>query len=359
MPTKLRTGTGCVAIKHKMLDNGSLSILCTELSEMLRSGMLISEGFSILAEQAEGDDLKPVYESICRQTQGGAALGAAMREAGIFPEYMLRMIGVAEQTGALEHVFKALADYYDRQERLRRTIRSAVGYPLLLFFIVLGVFFVFLTEVLPVFDRVFAQIGATMLPAAVVFLNAGLWLAKAKWWIAGVVCAAAAAVLMIRGIPPLRAKASARAAALFSGTGTGRKITDFRLASVLSLSVSGASDIVEALAMSDEFVSGFDRDGKVKRSLALVRQGESFASAAEKTGLFAPVYCRMLLIGERAGATESIMRDIARRSEADMAEAVDKLTGRIEPAAVMVLSVLVGLLLLSVMLPLVGIMSAL
>jgi len=277
----------------------------------------------------------------------------------VFPEYLLRMIAVAEETGALERVLRELADYYDGRERLRRTIRSTVSYPLLLFFIVLAVFFVFLTEVLPVFDRVFAQIGATMLPAAVVFLDIGLWLAAAKWWIVGIVGVLAAAAVAVMNVPALRERASATADRVFSGTKTGKKISDFRLASVISLAVTGTSDIVEALELSHAFAEGGSGGSRVKKTLDLVMSGGSFASSAEKAGLFSPVYCRMLLIGERTGSLESIMKDVARRTETDMEVAVSKLTGRIEPAAVIILSVCVSLLLLSVMLPLVGIMSAL
>lgn len=341
------------------MDNGRLSVLCTELSEILRSGITPAEGFLIISEQETDGRLRPAYESLCRQLMDGSSVGAAMRGAGVFPEYMLRMISIAEQTGALEKMLRELSEYYERQERLRRTIRSTVSYPLLLSVVVLAVFLVFLTEVLPVFDKVFGQIGADMLPAAVVFLNIGLWLAKAKWWIIGMVSALAAAAITIRLVPSVNGKISAAAGRMFSGTKTGRKISASRLANVISLAVSGASDINEALELSGEFASGFERDERLEKCRKLVMDGSSFAESAQKSGLFEPVYCRMLYIGERSGSTETIMRDIARRSEEDMEAALDRLTGRIEPIAVTVLSLFVGLLLLSVMLPLVGIMSAL
>lgn len=340
------------------MDNVELSVLCAELSEILKSGITVSEGFLIIAGQERGA-MRSVYETLSKETREGGAVAAAMRGAGVFPEYMLRMVAVAEQTGAQERVFRELSEYYDRQERLRLAVRSTVSYPLLLFFIVLAVFFVFLTEVLPVFSRVFSQIGVSMLPVAEVFLDAGLWLAGARWWIVGIIGAAAIAVIVIRFVPALNAAASAAAIRLFSGTGTGRKISAARLASVLSLAVAGASDIGEALELACAFSEGVDRSGKAEKCLDGVMAGESFAAAAEKTGLFAPLYCRMLLVGERSGATEAVLREVARRTETDMELAVDRLTGRIEPAAVIILSVCVGLLLLSVMLPLVGIMSVL
>lgn len=351
--------TRCCAINKRVLDNERLSVLCTELAEILKSGITVGEGFLIISEEESDAGLKTLYESLYRETLSGCAVGGAMRNAGVFPEHFLRSVGLAEQTGALESVLRELAAYYDRQERLRRTVRSSVGYPLLLFFIVLAVFFVFLTEVLPVFDRVFAQIGASMLPAAEVFLAFGLWLAGAKWWLLGAVLLIAAAAAAVRLVPAWNKSFSAAVSRLFSGTKTGKKIAAARVASAMSLAVAGASDINEALALSCEFASGSVSEAGLRDCLDLVLAGRSISEAAGEAGLFSPVYCRMLTVGERTGSLETIMRDIARRTEQDMTAAVDRLTGRIEPVAVVILSVCVGLLLLSVMLPLVGIMSVL
>jgi type IV pilus assembly protein PilC len=107
---------------------------------------------------------------------------------------------------------------------------------------------------------------------------------------------------------------------------------------------------VDSLSLSEE---------KLLSCIAVTEKGESFSRAVTEVGLFAPVYCRMLSIGEKSGSVDVIMQEIARRTQEDMDAAFDRLTGRIEPGTVIILSLCVGLLLISVMLPLVGIMSAL
>lgn len=346
-------------IRNKTLDNDRLSVLCAELAEILRSGLTLGEGFMLIAEEEQEPALKEVYESLYRETRDGGALAPAMQKAGVFPDYMLRMTVVAEKTGALEKVMRELSAYYDRQARLRRSLRSAVGYPLLLFFIILVVFFIFLTEVLPVFSRVFAQIGAEMLPAAVVFLNLGEWLRGARWWILAFVGVLAAAAAVIYLVPSLREKAGGWFGGLFAGTRTGKKVRMSRVASALSLAVSGASDVAEAMEMVADFAHEIDRDGRVAACRDLVLGGKNLADAAAETDILSPVYCRMLSIGERTGSIDELSADVARRASEDAQSAMDALTGRIEPAAVIILTLLVGLLLLSVMLPLIGVMSAL
>lgn len=334
-------------------------MLCTELAEILRSGITAGEGFLIISEQESDAALKNAFTALYEDSLTGEAVSVSMRKCGVFPEYMLRMMAVAEETGAMEGVLRSLAEYYDRQVKLRAAVRSAVGYPLLLLGIVLAVFFVFLAEVLPVFSRVFAQIGAQMLPAAQVFLSIGLWLGAARWWILGVLGAIALSALIVWLTPALRAGFSAAVSRRFAKTKTGRAVTEARLAGVVSLAVSGTSDTGRALLLAAEFAAGTPGGDAVSECARRVGEGEGFAAAARETGLFGGVYCRMLAVGERAGATDTIMRDVARRAQEEMERSVARLTGRVEPIAVIVLSLCVGLLLLSVMLPLVGIMSAL
>ena len=338
----------------KVLNDSYLSVFCFEMAELLGSGILAGEGFLLLSEQEPDAAIKKQLSDIYDETFTGGRVCDAMERTGLFPEYMLRMIRVGEETGSLEKVFRSLSAYYDRQEKLKRTIRSAVAYPLLLFVIVLAVFFVFLTEVLPIFNNVFTQIGAEMTPIAVAFLNVGLWLSRAKWWILGVVVVIAVVAVLFFTVPSLRERLPK-----LLGRKINRKIETARLASALSLAVSGASDIDEAVNMAKDFVTGTEGEAQVDACRELLSSGKPFAEAAGSVGLFEPIYCRMLSIGERAGSTDEVMQTIAGRTEEDMNRAVDQLTGRIEPAAVIILSVLVGLLLLSVMLTLVGIMSAL
>jgi type IV pilus assembly protein PilC len=160
-------------------------------------------------------------------------------------------------------------------------------------------------------------------------------------------------------VPSLRVRVLAAFSRAFSRTRTGRKVAEAQLASVLALTFSGAGNIGEALELSRAFAAGGVNEGKINGCAELVMKGEGFAAAASKTQLFGPAYCSLLSIGERSGASEAIMQDIARRSEEEMDFALEQLAGRVEPAAVLILSLFVGLLLLSVMLPLAGLMSAL
>ncbi len=346
-------------MKHSVLSDDAASVFCLEVAEALKSGITVSESFLLISEQEKSGPLQKACLDVYERTDAGEELAASMAEQGIFPGHILKMLQVAEKTGTTEQVFRELSAYYKRKADLSRSVRSAVVYPLMLLVIILAVFFVFIIEVLPVFDNVFRQIGATMAPAAEFFMRMGLNLAKAKWVLLAVAVVLAAGVLAGFIVPPARRFFSELFSRLFHRTRTGKKALLSQVASVLSLSVAGTRDLEEALELSCGFSLDTPYEKPLRDCLEAVRNGERFADHAEKAQLFAPVYCRMIGIGEKTGSVDAMMSEVAGRAQADSEAAIQKVVGRVEPAAVIILSVCVGLLLLSVMLPLVGIMSAL
>ncbi len=346
-------------MKKTVLSDDAASVFCLEIAESIKSGISISESFLLISEQEEAGNLSNACRQVYELTDAGGDLCESMAKQGVFPEHIIKMIKVAENTGTTEMVFRELAVYYKRQAELKRGVRSAVTYPLVLLVIVLAVFFVFIIEVLPVFDNVFSQIGATMSGAAELFMNIGLKIAGAKWVLLAIVGVIAVVVLAGFVVPPARRAFGGFFSKLFYKSRTGRKALLSQVASVLSLSVAGTRDMEEALELSLDFSKGTEYEPALRACSDAVQSGERFGDYAEKTKLFDPVYCRMIGIGEKTGAIDSMMAEVAVRAEADLEKSLQRAVGRVEPMAVIILSVCVGFLLLSVMLPLVGIMSAL
>jgi len=324
---------------------------------VLDAGLPVSEGISLMGEEEDDDDLKAMLDRLYERLGYGTTVFAAFTEEGVFPEYMLNMIDLGEQTGHLATVFHKLAAYYDKQVHIRSVIRSAVAYPAMLFVIILAVFFVFLTEVLPVFKDVFAQLGATMPPFATALLNFGIGLGKAKWVLLGVLVAVLVYLILCRTVRSVRDASMNLLTRLFGGSALGLKVSLARFAAAMNLSYSGLSDVQEALAMSERFSSSKALEEKIRRCHAEIEAGKGVAEAMSASDLFSSIDCKMLSIGAKTGCVDEVLETIAVHTEEDMDEALEKATGRVEPVIVLILSVCVGLLLLTVMLPLVSIMS--
>jgi len=337
-----------------------ISSFCLSLHLAAASGVPLSEGILLFAQDEPDARIRTALSGAYDALERGKALFEALRESSLFPVYMTDMVEVGERTGKLDDVLISLSAYYDRQQRLTRAIRGAVLYPMVLLAIILMVTLLFMVKVLPVFNDVYAQLGAVMSGPAVLMLNTGRWMAQyaAPLLIALIV---AAGILYSLLSSPARRAAAGRAVCRLLGAGDlAGLLSSARFSSVMSMALSSGMDVDDALAMTAR-LTGDDAPlaDKLARCRERLAEGENFAPAVAEAGIFPALYTRMLSVGVRTGSTDTVMTEIARRAGAEAEARIDGVLGRVEPALVILMSLLVGLILLSVMLPLASIMSAL
>ena len=335
-----------------------LPIFCRELYQLVRTGIPIAEGLSMLREDETDSDARSWLDALCTSTEEGMPLAAALRESGAFPAYMTDMVALAEETGRLEDVLLSLQRHYDRQLRMAADIRGAVAVPVTLFAVMVAVVILLVTQVLPVFDRVFAQLGVRMGAVATGMMNAGAVLAKAGTGIAVALVVIAAAALAVALARPLREKFTAWFRRSFGGRGILGQMAVSRFASSMSMAVASGLSMEESVALSAKLCGGArEIDEKTERCRKEIEEGGSPADALADSGLFSGRDCRLLKLAEQTGSLPDTLEDLAQRQEEESLRRIDRTVGAIEPAIVVITSALAGAILLSVMLPLMGLLS--
>lgn len=345
-------------MKAKLWSKEEISSFCLELSLLLKAGLPAEICFSILAEEEKDPVKKRILDGLYEKAGYGDSVYEAMTDAGVFPEYMLKMVMAGEETGYLESVFHALSVYYEERRRTEQALKETVVFPIILLIMMLAVVVVLMTEVLPVFQDVFAQLGGTLSPLAMFFLQIGTVLQSAKIFfvILGVlVVLVILAVLLNEGA---REKWNGFWAKRFAATKTGKLYDAAHFASALHMGVSGGLDTDRALEIAESFCEKGMKE-KVLACRASALMGTPLADAIAEQDLLKPMYCRMLSVGVKTGDLDVALEEISRRSEEDASSALQKMASRVEPAVVIILCVVVGVLLLSVMFPLAGIMNSL
>ena len=312
----------------------------------------------MLRDDETDAETKSWLDALCKQTEAGEPLSAALRETGAFPAYMTDMVALAEETGRLEDVLLSLQRHYDRQLRLSADIRGAVTVPVTLFVVMVAVVLLLVTQVLPVFDRVFAQLGVRMGAVAAGMMDAGTALSKAGTTIGIVLVAIAAAALVIGLIPALREKFSKWFRKNFGGRGVLGEMASARFASSMAMAVASGLSMEESVNLSAKLCGGArEIDEKTARCKQEIEDGGSPADALANSGLFSGRDCRLLKLAEQTGSLPDTLEDLAQRQEEESLRKIDRTVGAIEPVIVVVTSVLAGVILLSVMLPLMGLLS--
>ena len=137
------------------LTNLEIASFCSEMAMILKSGISSLEGVDLLREDAQTKAEKELLDEIYQSVMDTGRLDQALEETKVFPEYLIRMTQIGEETGTLDEVMESLAEHYNREEAIRRSVRSAISYPLLMIGMMLVIIIILMTKVMPVFDQVF------------------------------------------------------------------------------------------------------------------------------------------------------------------------------------------------------------
>ena len=215
-----------------------------------------------------------------------------------------------------------------------------------------------LTKVLPVFNEVYASLGGQLTGLAGMLLGLGNGLNK----ILPLLCVVFALVLILLGgfvfSKKIRAKMLDFYNSRWGDKGVSGKTNNARFAQALSMGISSGMPPEEAVDMAASLLSDIPKAaGRCEKCSELLRNGESLSEALNKTGLMESAACRLLTLGMRGGSGDTVMEELARRMQEDAEHAVEHAASKIEPALVLVTTLLVGAILLAVMLPLMNIMT--
>ena len=177
--------------------------------------------------------------------------------------------------------------------------------------------------------------------------------------IVAVVAAVLIAAILIYIIPAARRTVANHIGRVFGEKGIFGRVSSFRFAMAMSMAVSSGLNLEQAIPLAGD-VCGASAVMKKKLKLCMeyLQQGASLDSCLSKSGIFSKHDSRLLAIGARSGNTDGVMSEIARRGEEKVLSELDNTLSKVEPVLVIIISLMVGLILLSVMLPLMGIMSS-
>lgn len=343
--------------KKKLLSNQEMSMFCDQIAMILNAGISPMEGVSIMLEDSTSEEGRSILKIISDKCNEGESFYNSVAASGVFPKYALDMIEIGEKSGKLEEVMKSLAFHYRREENIAEGIKNAVTYPLLIVVMMLAVILVLIVKVLPIFNDVFRQLGTEMTGFSKGMLDFGQLLSK---YALGLIIVA---VLVIVGLFVLtktdsgKARLAGFASSFFATRALHDKIASGRFASGMAITLSAGLDIDESLDMVKQLVDNDKMAGKIDICKDKMVEGLSLADALCSAGIFSNMYARMITVGYRTGAIDKVLERIANGYEQEVDDRITNMISVLEPTLVIVLSVIVCLILLSVMLPLMAIMS--
>lgn len=344
--------------KNRLLSNTEIASFCRQTALIMKAGIPPAEGMEILMHDTVSKEGKELLEQISTSCKIGNPLFQALEDTGVFPDYVTKLISLGEESGNTDDVLTSLAEYYEREENIAESIKSAVTYPLIMIVMMFVVIIVLIVKVLPIFKQVFAQLGTQMSPLASTLLALGNTLSKYSLVITTVFFAVIAAFVILYKTPAGRVKLQ-HFLTRFPLTKTFyEKIAAGRFASGMYLAFTSGMDTYRSLDMIADIVENEDMRRKIALCKEEISKESNLPQALATAEIFSNLYSRMVSVGFRSGSVDLVMKQISKSYDDETQKQLDHIISIIEPTLVIVLSLIVGLILMSVLLPLMGIMSS-
>ena len=335
-----------------------LSVLCKQLATLIKAGIPLLQGLSLLSEQSENKTMTHALGQVRAALTNGASLGEALGERpDVFPVLFVNMVKSGEIGGALEYVFEQLGQNMQREWEFAAKIKSAMLYPLLVVLIALTSALVMLVFVVPQFVLILNSLAAP-LPLTTRFLiglSNGL---RVYWYL--VPCGVAAAIFIGRKL--LFSAGGRRHAARLSlkiplWGKLVQKLIMMRFCRSLSALLQAGVPILQAL----EVVRGLIGNHLVTESIRSVeesiKEGGGLAAPLGRGGVFPPLVVQMIAVGEETGAVDQLLEQVAAFYEQEAGETAARLSALVEPALIIGVGGFVAFIVLSVMLPVLTIIN--
>ena len=335
-----------------------VTVMSRQMATMIGAGLSLLRTLDILAEQTESKPLAAVLVQVRSDLEAGLSLSDAMARHGhAFPPLMVSLLRAGETGGFLEHALESVASTYEKDLKLRGTIKSAMTYPVVVLGMAVLAVVAMMIFIVPTFERMFAGLGGTLpLPTLVL-----VWMSKAMIWL--VPLGAVAGVLgamwwrkngrsdAVRSrIDPLKLKFPVFGLLL-------RKLAIARFSRNLASMIAAGVPILRGLAIVGETSGNWMIERAVKNVQDSVRSGRSIAGPLAAEPVFPRMVVQMIAVGEDSGALEAMLTKIADFYESEVDAMTEALTSLIEPLLIAVIGLVVGGMIVALYLPIFNIYS--
>lgn len=334
----------------KRLDTVLVMTFCTQLSSMLTAGLPLSKSLEMLYERSDKPKLKAVLAYLFEGVQKGNSLAESMITMGnAFPPLLVSMVKSGEMSGQLEGTLVRMADYYEKERKQRQKIKSALSYPKMLGGILVVVVIGMVKFILP---NMVQNLAEEDIPAPTKFLMGleGFFtnnIVIIVMVIVGIIIFKPI-ITRIDGVKMFLAKAKIKMPMIGK---LNKQIYTSRFASSLATLCSSGVSLLDAMNMCSEMMENDFVSKQLDSAIEAIRRGESISSSLNNIEAFDGLLMTMIFVGEESGSLESILQQTATYFEGESNEAINRLTGMINPMMTLVMGLVVGFVLISIMLP--------
>lgn len=339
--------------RYRGLKARHVTVMARQLATMIASGLSLLRALYVLEEQTEAPKLKRAIIEVRHDVEAGLALSQAMaKHPKIFNDLFVAMVRAGETGGNLEEVLERVAVQLEKDDNLRRTVRSAMVYPILIGVFAVMVLIGMILFIIPVFANIFKDLGG-QLPALTQFMITLSDAMRSYWYLMILVPVVILAVFR-------KWKSTDRGQYMWDAIKLRlpmrigdivRKIAVARFARTLGTLTASGVPILQAIDITAKTAGNRVISDPMGEVAERVREGQPLATPLARTGVFPVMVTQMLSVGEETGAVDSMLHKLADFYDDEVATMLKSLTSIIEPLMMIGVGCIVGVVVISMYLP--------
>ena len=339
--------------RYRGLKARHVTVMARQLATMIASGLSLLRALYVLEEQTEAPKLKRAIIEVRHDVEAGLALSQAMaKHPKIFNDLFVAMVRAGETGGNLEEVLERVAVQLEKDDNLRRTVRSAMVYPILIGVFAVMVLIGMILFIIPVFANIFKDLGG-QLPALTQFMITLSDAMRSYWYLMILVPVVLLAVFR-------KWKSTDRGQYMWDAIKLRlpmrigdivRKIAVARFARTLGTLTASGVPILQAIDITAKTAGNRVISDPMGEVAERVREGQPLATPLARTGVFPVMVTQMLSVGEETGAVDSMLHKLADFYDDEVATMLKSLTSIIEPLMMIGVGCIVGVVVISMYLP--------
>ncbi len=339
--------------RYRGLKARHVTVLARQLATMIASGLSLLRALYVLEEQTEAPKLKRAIIEVRNDVEAGLALSQAMaKHPKVFNDLFVAMVRAGETGGNLEEVLERVAIQLEKDDNLKRTVRSAMVYPVLIGVFAVLVLIGMILFIIPVFANIFKDLGGD-LPALTQLMITFSDAMRSYWYLMIVV--PVILVVIFR-----KWKATQRGAYIWDSIKLRlpmrvgdivRKIAVARFARTLGTLTASGVPILQAIDITAKTAGNRVISDPMGEVAERVREGQPLATPLARTGVFPVMVTQMLSVGEETGAVDTMLHKLADFYDDEVATMLKSLTSIIEPIMMIGVGCIVGVVVISMYLP--------
>ena len=362
-PLSVRDGIKKSALSTSIFGTGkvksdSLVMFTRQLSAMVGAGVPLLRALGSLEAHSESPALKKVLGSVIKDVEGGAPLADALsKHKDTFNDVYVNMVRAGEAAGILDDILKRLAMQQEKSSSMRKKIKSAMTYPMVLMFITVGAFFGLMIFVIPQIGNIIKDMGGEdaelpMLTQIMLEISSAI---INYWFIVFPVIGALIYALLRYIKTPSGKRIFHQLILKFPGVGgIVQKVAVARFTRTFSALMGAGVAVLEALAVTSRAVGNSVYEEAIVLAAEGVKNGRALSEIIEENPLFPAIVAQMLSVGEETGQTDTVLIKVADFYEEEVDVAIDGISSIIEPVMIVFMGGMVGVIAASVMMPIAG-----